>query len=92
MAFIHKHSTISKGDQFNQGIIDAWGNFKKETEIIYPNYKETIPGVNLRRISAIVKMGLANTIKCSTSNKVDAIVVATGLGSIHHTELFLYSH
>ena len=91
MAFIHKYSTISKGDTFNQGIIDTWINFKKETEIIYPNYKETIPGVNLRRMSTIVKMGLANTIKCSTSNKVDAIVVGTGLGSIHHTELFLSS-
>ena len=91
MAFIHKYSTISKGDTFNQGIIDTWINFKKETEIIYPNYKETIPGVSLRRMSAIVKMGLANTIKCSTSNKIDAIVVGTGLGSIHHTELFLSS-
>ena len=91
MAFIHKYSTISKGDTFNQGIIDTWINFKKETEIIHPNYKEVIPGVSLRRMSAIVKMGLANTIKCSTSNKIDAIVVGTGLGSIHHTELFLSS-
>ena len=42
-------------------------------------------------MSTIVKIGLANTIKCLTNNKVDAIVVATGLGSIHHTELFLSS-
>ena len=91
MAFIHKYSTISKGDTFNQGIIDTRINFKSETEIIHPNYKEAIPGVNLRRMSTIVKMGLANTIKCSTSNKIDAIVVGTGLGSIHHTELFLSS-
>ena len=91
MAFIHKYSTISKGDTFNQGIIDTWINFKKEAEIMHPNYKEAIPGVSLRRMSAIVKMGLANTIKCSTNNKVDAIVVGTGLGSIHHTELFLSS-
>ena len=91
MAFIHKYSTISKGDTFDQGIIDTCINFKKETEIIHPNYKEAIPGINLRRMSAIVKMGLANTIKCSISNKADAIVVGTGLGSIHHTELFLSS-
>jgi len=91
MAFIHKYSTISKGDTFNQGIIDTCINFKKGTDIIHPNYKEAIPGLNLRRMSTIVKMGLANTIKCSTSNKIDAIVVGTGLGSIHHTELFLSS-
>jgi len=91
MAFIHKYSTISKGDTFNQGIIDTCINFKKKTKIIHPNYKEAIPGINLRRMSAIVKMGLANTIKCSTNNKIDAIVVGTGLGSIHHTELFLSS-
>ena len=91
MAFIHKYSTISKGDTFNQGIINTCINFKKKTEIIHPNYKESIPGINLRRMSAIVKMGLANTIKCSTNNKIDAIVVGTGLGSIHHTELFLSS-
>ena len=91
MAFIHKYSTISKGDTFNQGIIDTFINFKKETEIIHPNYKESIPGINLRRMSTIVKMGLANTIKCSAINQVDAIVVGTGLGSIHHTELFLSS-
>lgn len=91
MAFIHKYSTISKGDTFNQGIIDACINFKKETDIIHPNYKEAIPKINLRRMSTIVKMGLANTIKCSTSKQIDAIVVGTGLGSIHHTELFLSS-
>ena len=91
MVFIHKYSTISKGDIFNQGILNGCITFNKKMEVIHPNYKEVIPGVNLRRVSTIVKMGLANTIKCSTKNKVDAIVVGTGLGSIHHTELFLSS-
>jgi len=87
MAFIHKYSTISNGDTFNNGVLNnTVGN-----TIIYPDYKKTIPGVNLRRMSAIVKMGLANTIKCLNGKKVDAVVVGTGLGSIHHTELFLSS-
>ena len=87
MAFIHKYSTISNGDTFNNGALNnSVGN-----NIIYPDYKKTIPGINLRRMSAIVKMGLANTIKCLTNNKVDAIIVATGLASIHNSELFLSS-
>lgn len=91
MAFIHKYSSISSGNSFKNGIINTCVNFKSNLEIIHPIYKETILGVNLRRMSIIVKMGLANTIKCSTNNKIDAIVVATGLGSIHNTELFLSS-
>ena len=91
MTFIHKYSSISAGNSFKNGILKTFINFKDKLEIIHPIYKETILGINLRRMPIIVKMGLANTIKCSTNNKVDAIVVATGLGSIHNTELFLCS-
>lgn len=87
MTFIHKYSTISNGDTFNCGVLNnSVGN-----DIIYPDYKNAIPGINLRRMSTIVKMGLANTIKCLDGNKLDAVVVGTGLGSIHNTELFLSS-
>ena len=91
MAFIHKYSTISKGNTFNQGIIDGCINSKIATDITHPDYKDVITGINLRRMSVIVKMGLANTINCSTRNKIDAIVVATGLASLHNSELFLCS-
>lgn len=91
MAFIHKYSTISKGNTFNQGIIDGCINSKIATEITHPDYKDIITGINLRRMSVIVKMGLANTIKCSSRNKIDAIVVATGFASLHNSELFLCS-
>ena len=91
MAFIHKYSTISKGNTFNQGIIDGCINSNIATEITHPDYKDVITGINLRRMSVIVKMGLANTIKCLSRNKIDAIVVATGLASLHNSELFLCS-
>ena len=91
MAFIHNYSTISKGNTFNQGIIDGCINFKIATDIIHPYYNDVIAGINLRRMSVTVKMSLANTIKCLPGNKVDAIVVATGLASIHNSELFLCS-
>jgi len=91
MAFIHKYSTISKGNTFNQGIIDGCINFKIAPDITHPYYKDVIIGINLRRMSIIVKMGLANTLKCLSRNKVDAIVVGTGLASLHNSELFLCS-
>jgi hypothetical protein len=90
MAFIHKYSTISKGNSFQKGVFDSCNTLYNE--IIYPSYKENIPGINLRRMSNIVKMGLANTLKCLEQKKADAIVVGTGLGSINHTELFLSSY
>ena len=92
MAYIQKYSTISKGNTFDNGIINEFLNKNGEKNVVHPKYREAIPGVNLRRMSGIVKMGLANTIKCSDNIKSDAIVVATGLGSINHTERFLSSY
>lgn len=91
MAFIHKYSTISQSNVFNRNILDYYFNNPANIELIHPEYKKVISGINLRRMSAIVKMGLANTLVCIPRQKVDAIVVGTGLGSIHNTELFLSS-
>ena len=91
MAFIHKYSTISQGNFYNKNILDYYFNNIASIETIHPEYKKVISGINLRRMSAIVKMGLANTLACIPKQKVGAIVVGTGLGSIHHTELFLSS-
>ena len=91
MAFIHKYSTISQSNIFKENILDYYFNNPTNFDVIHPEYKKVISGINLRRMSAIVKMGLANTLVCIPMQKVDAIVVGTGLGSIHHTELFLSS-
>lgn len=91
MSFIHKYSTISKGDTFHDGIIDGCIKIKNREETTHPKYKDIISGVNLRRMSKIVKMGLANTINCSFIKRTDAIVVATGLASVYNSELFLSS-
>tara|TARA_B100001250_G_scaffold411586_1_gene440604 strand:- start:600 stop:1508 length:909 start_codon:yes stop_codon:yes gene_type:complete len=91
MAFIHKYSTISKGNLFNHGILYSRLNKNKEITDIHPDYKKAIPKINLRRMSKIVKMGLANSLNCISTKKPDAIIVATGIGSLQHTELFLSS-
>ncbi len=90
MAYIHKYSTIAKGNTFEKGII--LGHIKSQQKLlIHPDYKKVIPNANLRRSPLIVKMGLANAIKCIDNKKINAIVVATGLASIDSSEKFLSS-
>lgn len=62
---------------------------------IEPDYKEIIPNANMRRrMSHIIKMGVACGLMCLEQNKnktVDAIITATGLGCLADTEKFLNS-
>jgi 3-oxoacyl-[acyl-carrier-protein] synthase II len=57
-----------------------------------PNYKEYIAGDMVRRMSRIIKMGIAASKICLTDgacNLPDAIITGTGLGCIEDTEKFL---
>ena len=60
---------------------------------IEPDYREVITNANLRRrMSHIVKMGVACGLLCLQENQnkpVDAIITATGLGCLADTEKFL---
>jgi hypothetical protein len=59
-----------------------------------PDYKEWIKDAGLRRrMSRIVKMGVAAGLQClqNISAKPDAIITATGLGCLADTEKFLQS-
>lgn len=60
-----------------------------------PDYKEYIQPVNLlRRMSHVVKMGVSaalQSIKNSETDKVDAIIVGTGIGCSEDTDKFLRS-
>ncbi len=59
-----------------------------------PNYKEWIPDVGLRRrMSRIVKMGVAVGLQClqGCEKSIDAIITATGLGCLADTEKFMRS-
>lgn len=60
---------------------------------IEPDYKEIIPNANIRRrMSHIIKMGVACGLMCLAQNenkKIDAIITATGLGCLADTEKFL---
>ena len=58
-----------------------------------PDYKEMITNANLRRrMSRMIKMGVACGLECLKdipSEKVDAIITATGLGCLADTEKFM---
>ncbi len=60
---------------------------------IEPDYKDVITNANLRRrMSHIVKMGVACGLLCLQKNNnkpVDSIITATGLGCLEDTEKFL---
>lgn len=58
-----------------------------------PNYKEIITDANLRRrMSRVVRMGVACGLEClgtTASEKIQAIITATGLGCLADTEKFM---
>jgi 3-oxoacyl-(acyl-carrier-protein) synthase len=60
---------------------------------IEPDYKEYVTDAGLRRrMSRLVKMGVAaalNCVKGSPAESIDAIITATGLGCLTDTEKFL---
>lgn len=57
-----------------------------------PDYRDFIAPNNLRRMSRVLKMGLAAALKCLQNSNItapDAIITGTGKGSLHDTERFL---
>lgn len=60
---------------------------------VEPDYKQIITNANIRRrMSHILKMGVACGLKClehSENKQIDAIITATGLGNLADTEKFL---
>lgn len=84
--YINAAAAISpNGVKDNSGVLYA----------IEPDYKDIITNANLRRrMSHIVKMGVACGLLCLQKNNnilVDAIITATGLGCLADTEKFLNS-
>lgn len=60
-----------------------------------PDYKAIIPNANQRRrMSRIIRMGVASALKCCSgidTQRISAIVSATGLGCLADTERFMES-
>ena len=60
--------------------------------VLEPRYSDFIGPVPLRRMSKLIKMGLTSALMCLNDaqiKKPDAIITATGLGSVEDTDKFL---
>jgi len=60
--------------------------------VVEPQYSDFVTPVTLRRMSKIIKMGLTSALMCLNDAQVkkpDAIITATGLGSVEDTDKFL---
>ncbi len=61
---------------------------------VNPNFKEFIPPMELRRMSRIIRMGIASariSMKEAGVEMPDAIITGTGMGCVEDTEKFLIS-
>ena len=93
MYYINACSTISHQPSFqNEEWVNDLQQLTADGEVVSPNYKEFINGGDLRRMSKILRMGIACSKDCitqSTINNPDAVIVGTGLGCLADTEKFL---
>lgn len=92
MVFIQHKASISHQDSFRSE--NLWKNLQKltpEGPLMAPDYKEFIQGGTLRRLSPVLKMGLACAMECQKNleSNFDSISVGTALGCLQDTEKFL---
>jgi 3-oxoacyl-[acyl-carrier-protein] synthase II len=94
-AYIRTATAVSPQPAFHDGL--SAGNEIREYEgawlrCIEPEYKEYINPILIRRMSRIVKMGVAAAMKCMNDAGIkvpDAIITGTGMGCMEDTGSFL---
>lgn len=92
MYFIQHIESITHQDSFQKDNI--WNELKPleaDHALISPDYKNYIPAAALRRLSTILRMGIAASKACQEKvpNEFDSISVGTALGCLTDTEKFL---
>lgn len=92
--YINSTSAISPVDSFYSESLDIAIPTSADNGLrcIEPVYKEIIESKNLRRMSKVVRMGLATAIKALADARIEqpeAIITGTGLGCLLDTEKFL---
>jgi len=95
MYYINACSTISHQGSFqNESWINELKIVTNNSKLITPNYKEFVDAADLRRMSKIIRMGIACSKDCIQQAEIDnpdAIIVGTGLGCLTDTEKFLHN-
>ena len=95
MYYINACSTISHQNSFqNEDWVDELKILTHSSELNTPNYKDFVDAADLRRMSKIIRMGIACSKDCIHQAGIvnpDAIIVGTGLGCLTDTEKFLHN-
>ena len=92
MAYINAISSISYQDFLENKSLKNLKEINSESSLIQPNYKQWIKPMQLRRMSKIVRMGLAcskDILNQITIENFESIIVGTGLGCIKDTVKFI---
>lgn len=92
MTYINAISSISFQNFLEDKSLQPLKTIDKDSKLIQPNYKQWIKPMKLRRMSKIVRMGLACTkdiISQTNTEDFDSIIVGTGLGCIKDTVKFI---
>ena len=86
-------STISHQPTFrNRGFSSVLTELKAPSSLIAPDYTDIIPAMDRRRMSEVLKMGIACSMDCLEQTglkQLDAIIVGTAMGCCTHTRNFL---
>jgi 3-oxoacyl-(acyl-carrier-protein) synthase len=95
-AYIRSSNAISPQDTYSEGIFKggALNPASRIMKCVEPEYKEIINPALIRRMSRVVKMGVAaalQSLKAAGIEKPDAIITGTGLGCMEDTSAFLSS-
>lgn len=94
--YIHSAVSISAQNTFSTQdfLLDVVVHDTKKIQAVYPNYKDFISPIAIRRMQTGVKMGVVAAYKAlqvAELNQPDAIITGTGMGCIADTEKFLNS-
>jgi len=93
-AYIQSAAAISPQPTFQavSFLSDPQQPVKEYFTCIHPDYKQFIPAASLRRMSTIIRMGLATSMKCletAGTDSPEAVIIGSGLGCISDTTRFL---
>ncbi len=91
-AYIHAIASITHQPSFHsENVYATLEKLGAESELISPDYKDYIQPAALRRLSPVLRIGLAASIDCEqqAGKSFDAISVGTALGCLRDTEKFL---
>jgi hypothetical protein len=91
--YINSSVCISFQPSFlNENIIEQLTPIGDGAALQHPDYKQYVSPVQIRRMSMVLKMGVAagvEALKQAGDAEADAIIVGTGLGCIHDTLKFV---